>query len=104
MEFLRQAWAGRVRLWIAYWILGVAGNMAFVAVLAAIWLSTGDRLKVLLILVWLASLAWFVFIFGAIWRAAGAYDGPRIWAILARAGVLVGIVRMAAEAWFILAL
>jgi hypothetical protein len=104
MAFLRAAWAGRVRLWITYWILGVAGNMSFVAVLAILGLSTGDRLKVLMILVWLASLAWFVFVFGAIWRAAGAYEGPRIWAVLARAGVLVGIVRMAAEAWYILAL
>lgn len=60
--------------------------------------------KGLLILVWLASLAWFVFIFRAIWRAAGAYDGPRLWALPARAGVLVGSVRMAAEAWFILGL
>lgn len=102
MGFLREAWAGRVRLLITYWILGVGGNMSFVAVLAGLWIAAGGRLKELLILVWVASLAWFVFVFVAIWRAAGVYKGPRIWAILARAGVLVGIVRMAAEAWFIL--
>lgn len=44
------------------------------------------------------SLVWFVFIFGAIWRAAGVYPGRRLWAALARLGVLVGIVRMPVEA------
>jgi len=76
MEFLREAWAGRVRLSITYWILGVGGNMGFVAVLAGLWIATGGRLKELLILVWVASLVWFVFVFVAIWRAAAVYKGP----------------------------
>jgi len=50
---------------------------------------------------YLASLIWFVFIFGAIWRAAGIYPGRRLWPLLARLGVLVGILRMSVEAWMI---
>jgi len=49
-------------------------------------------------LVYALSLVWLVFICGAIRRAAGAYPGRRLWAILARLGVLVGILRMMLEA------
>ena len=48
--------------------------------------------------VYLCSLLWFVFVFGAIWHASGRYDGPRTWALLARLGVLLGVVRMSGEA------
>lgn len=93
-------WHGEVRLWITYWIWGVGGNMAFVAVLVALWLLGAERDggQDWLWLAYLLSLAWFVLIFGAIWRSAGRYAGPRLWPALARLGVMVGIVRMAAEA------
>lgn len=91
-----QVWRGKVRLWITYWLWGVAGNMGFLLVLALLYLGPGSRPW--LWLVYLASLLWFVFIFGAIWRAAGRYPGPPVWAMLARLGVCIGIVRMAAEA------
>ena len=98
MLFLRDLWQGRLLLWITYWICGVAGNMGFVALLVLIYAAGGAAAEASLWLVYACSLAWFVLIFVGIWRAAGRYPGPAIWALLARLGVLVGVVRMADEA------
>jgi hypothetical protein len=74
--------------------------MAFAwAVVATALAARGGRLShVLPQLVYAASLGWFVLIFRAIWLSAGRYDGPQIWPLIARVGVLAGIGRMAAEA------
>lgn len=94
------AWRGRLPLWLTYWVLGVGGNMGLLAVLVLAWAAAGAA-PYLLWGLYALSLAWFVFVFGAIWRAAGAYRGPRIWAVLARLGVTVGILRMAAELYLL---
>lgn len=94
--WLRSAWEGRQTLVVSYWLVGVAGNMSWLALLVALYLA-GAPLA-LLWLVYLASLAWFVLVFAAVSRAARAYRGPAIWGILARAGVWVGVVRMWGEA------
>ena len=98
MPFVRDLWQGKLRLWITYWICGVGGNMSFVALLSLIYVARGAAAQGWLWLVYACSLLWFVLIFVGIWRAAGRYSGPAIWALLARLGVLVGIVRMAGEA------
>jgi hypothetical protein len=33
MSFVRDLWRGKLRLWVAYWVCGVGGNMSFVALL-----------------------------------------------------------------------
>ncbi len=101
MRWIRTAWLGKEPLWLTYWILGVAGNMGFVALLLTTYAIAGPTAQPLLWGLYLMSLAWFVFIFGAIWRAAGVYVGRRIWPLLARLGVLVGILRMGVEAWLL---
>lgn len=98
MHWIRAAWLGQLPLWLTYWILGVGGNMTFVAILFLTYGAAGASAQPALWAIYLVSLVWFVFIFGAIWRAAGAYPGRRIWPILARLGVLIGILRMSAEA------
>jgi hypothetical protein len=102
-HWISAAWRGRLPLWLTYWVLGVGGNMTFVAVLLLLFLLAGggyvrDWLLPWMWLVYGLSLLWFIFIFVAIWRAAGAYRGRRLWAVLARLGVIVGVVRMAVEA------
>jgi hypothetical protein len=98
MLFVCDLWRGKVRLWITYWICGVGGNMSFVALLLLIDATHGAAARIWLWPVYACSLVWFVLIFVGIWRAAGRYRGPAIWSLLARLGVLVGIVRMAGEA------
>jgi len=94
---VHDAWLGRLPLWLTYWLLGVVGNMSFVAVLALVFLAGGGGMAGVLWVVYILSLLWFVFIFGAIWRAAAVYPGRRLWPMLARLGVLVGVLRMGAE-------
>jgi hypothetical protein len=94
---LCKAWQGGLPLPVVYWGLGVAGNMGFVAALVAAVLIAGLDALPLLWALYLLSLAWFVFVFVAIWRAAAAWRGSRVWAALARLGVSLGIVRMATE-------
>jgi len=93
---MRDAWHGRLPLWWTYWVLGVGGNMSFVALLLILYIAGSPPL--VLWPVYAASLLWFIFIFGAIWRAAGHYRGRTIWPLLARLGVCIGIVRMSVEA------
>lgn len=95
---MRALWRGQVALPLTYWVFGVGGNMAFVAALLGVWLAAGPAAEASLWGLYLASLAWFVWIFIGIWRSAGRYGGPRLWAVLARAGVCAGIFRMAGEA------
>jgi hypothetical protein len=104
MTLLRAIWRGEGRLWVTYWLWGVGGNMAFAIALA---LSILYLQPTLAAAVWLwglygVSLVWFIFVFVAIWRSARRYPGPRIWAILARLGTILGIFRMAAEALYLL--
>ena len=96
LGLLRSAWEGRLPLAVSYWLVGVAGNMAWLALLVLLYLLAAPL--AVLWLVYLASLAWFVLVFAAVNRSARAYTGPPIWALLARAGVWVGVVRMWGEA------
>lgn len=95
---IRDLWQGWLPLWVTCWIFGVGGNMSFVALLLVTYVLLAPGGIALLRAIYLLSLAWFIWIFGGIWRSAGRYDGPAIWAALARLGVCVGAVRMAGEA------
>lgn len=72
--------------------------MSFVALLGAIYLAAGEGALAALWVIYSVSLAWFGFVFVAIWRSASRYPGPQIWPRLARIGVCVGIGRMVIEA------
>ena len=107
MRTIRECWYGRLPLWLTYWVWGVSGNMSFVLVLALLLLAGRAGNPAALEWLWpvyLLSLAWFVFIFFAIWRSAGRYPGPPVWAWLARLGVVVGIARMTVEGLYLDAL
>lgn len=95
---MRRIRQGRFGLPVTYWLLGVGGNMTFVAILVALWLWLGRSSLGWLWAVYVLSLAWFVLIFAGIHRAAARYAGPVAWARLARTGVCIGIPRMAGEA------
>lgn len=101
--FFSTAWRGGYPLWLSYWVIGVGGNMSFVALIAAVWLSTAApqppawALSVMWAL-WAVSVAWHGFVTGAIWRAGRHYSGPRIWPLLARFGCFLGLPRLTLEA------
>jgi hypothetical protein len=102
VSWISDAWQGRQPLAVAYWLVGVGGNMAFLGLLIALYLLAASM--AVLWLVYLASLAWFVLVFAAVHRSARSYPGPEVWPLLARAGVWMGVVRMWAEAVLLIVL
>jgi hypothetical protein len=94
-----RCWRGELPLAATYWLWGVGGNVGFALLLWHMMMeaSRGRRNRRWPWLVYGASVLWFVFVFGAIWRSSGRYCGPPLWKGLARLGVLSGIVRMAVE-------
>ena len=94
----RRCWRGELPLSVTYWLLGVGGNAGFALLFWGARVAARVRRTARLPgLAYGASLFWFVFIFGAIWRSAGRYRGPPAWRRLARLGVLSGVLRMAVE-------
>jgi len=103
IDLVRAVRRGEARLWVAYWLWGVGGNMALLAVLVAayvawapVWALWG---------VWGLGVAWHFLVTWPGVRACGkAYPGPRVWPWLADFGCWLGIPRLAGEAWAVLVL
>src|SRR2546426_71880 len=99
-------WRGEVPLVRAYWRYGFLLNALF-ATTAAVLAMLADcpecgRILAapgLVPLWWLFYLAYFAFIVVAIWRTAERYPGPRRWAWLARAAVMLDVVRFSVQLW-----
>ncbi|HJU19543.1 MAG TPA: hypothetical protein VJ770_24070 [Stellaceae bacterium] len=94
-----RCWRGELPLPVTYWVWGVGGNVAFALLLwrALAGAARDKREARRARQIYGVSLVWFVFVFGAIWRSAGRYQGPPLWALLARSGVSSGVLRMAVE-------
>jgi hypothetical protein len=84
---LGRLWRGEIPLATAYWGWGVAGNFVGIVVLT---LAEAIAPAVLLALLIVLHLAFSVVICVAIWRSAGRYDGPHVWASLARFAIVFG--------------
>ncbi len=99
-NFVVKLFKGDVSLPVTYWIFGSLVGVGFGIVQTAIELNYMDLLLTEGGELGIAVFSWFVvaytlFIFVAIWRSAGKYDGKSIWATLARLGVVVGILGVA---------
>lgn len=86
---LQALWDGQVPLWRAYWIYGVVVN--------GLLFGIAGTLLVLMIGLRPLMIAHLAFVFVAtafnlvaVWRSAGNYTGPRVWAILARIACVLG--------------
>jgi hypothetical protein len=91
--YFRRLWQGEVSLAMTYWVWGaLAGFVAMI--LAAIVSETAPLLGLLLGPV---MIGYYVFIVIAIWRSAGRYPGPRVWAALAKIMVVLSILRSCGE-------
>jgi hypothetical protein len=94
-NFVRRLWRGHVPLWKTYWLGGV-----FFSLLLMLTISMAEAAGMVIVAGFLAlgALVYAVFISVAIWRSAGRYDGPSLWAHLARVAIAFGILRAVAEA------
>jgi hypothetical protein len=88
-SLLQSLWYGEVPLWRTYWIYGVVfTQLVFGLGGALLVVLVGSRLVAVVYLACLAVA--IVFILVSIWRSAGNYTGPRIWALLARIACIFG--------------
>lgn len=86
-QYLRRLWRGEISLPETYWIWGVACSAIQGIVLRVI---KPPPLIELMLVPFL--MAYVVFIWVATWRSSGHYEGPRVWAELARVAVAGGVV------------
>lgn len=89
---LGNLWSGNYTLVKTYWLFGLVGGIAVTVLYLAVVGVT--RSAFVAILGWLGVCVWQFFISVAIWRSAGKYTGSKVWAVLARVGVVIGIVRL----------
>src|SRR5262249_4983499 len=86
---------GELGLPMTYWGLGVGASLLLVLILGG--------LSVVVVSPWylravpLIGLAWGVLMSIAIWNAASRYQGPKVWAILAKVAVVLTALRLLAS-------
>ena len=81
-NYLTRLWRGQIPLGMTYWVWGVLLN-AFMRNLLIQGATTPYRVT---------YFVYYAFIMVAIWRSAGRYQGRRIWMMLARVSVILGVV------------
>ena len=86
-QYLRRLWCGEISLPETYWIWGVACGL-----IQGVLVHVIKPSPVIAFRLFLVFIAYSAFIWVAVWRSAGHYAGPRMWAQLARGAVVVGIV------------
>jgi len=92
-------WRGEYSLPRSYWvngalIFGLGINMLFLVVVSVAMFVLQKQPAVMVIVClgeMLLVLGAYIWALVGTWRAAGKYKGPRIWAILARLGLLMGV-------------
>jgi hypothetical protein len=84
-------WRGEVGLARAFWeyaiAFGTLANLTTTGLALATFMTTGSVL--LAATIFFLPIPYNVLIVVAVWRSAGRYTGPPLWATLARAAVIV---------------
>lgn len=93
ITLIARLWAGELSLGRTFWefavLYGFALNLA--ATLAYLSLLANDASPWLAYLVFFLPLPYDVLTLVAVWRSAARYQGPSLWADLARAAIVVWI-------------
>ncbi|MDI3511892.1 MAG: hypothetical protein PWQ61_2657 [Betaproteobacteria bacterium] len=82
MGIIRQIWTGRAGLARTYWLYGVV--VSFGIGFALTFVTPGSVSAKLMVL---PLLAYFIILNVGIWRSASLYEGPKVWAVLAKMAV-----------------
>lgn len=87
---VRRLWAGAVPLASAFWSYAMIGGTALnvATTLLAMALVAMDAPAVVAVIVFALPIPYNLLVLVAVWRSAGAYQGLRIWADLARGAIL----------------
>ena len=82
MDIIGQVWTGRAGLARTYWLYGIVASFAWGIALSAV---TPGSLAAKFVVGLL--LCYYVIVNVGIWRSASQYDGPKVWAVLAKIAV-----------------
>lgn len=90
---LTDFWRGQLPLAVTFWLFGAAVLAALVGLFVYLGVvHPNGTIGVLAALTFLAlnavTAVYWIFVSVAIWRSAGAYEGPQLWSLLARGLVL----------------
>lgn len=82
MDIIEKVWSGKAGLARIYWVFGVLIGIAWGIPLS--FVTPGSFLAISVVALFVT---YFVIVNVGIWRAASQYEGPKAWAILAKAAV-----------------
>ncbi len=105
MMFLNILWRGEIPLGRTYWVFGVfffglltrPGYFIIPIVSGSANLEPSASIVFGRMAYAIFVLAYTVFISVAIWRSAGRFEGPPIWAVLARVMAVIGLIQAASQ-------
>lgn len=82
MGTITKVWRGDAGLARTYWLFGVIGSFVWGLLLGGV--KPGSILAIVAVVLFLV---YIVMVNVGTWRAASRYDGPKVWAILAKMAV-----------------
>lgn len=104
MGYLRRLWRGDVALLIVFWVYGIfLGSAlaiisnylteydAYISATNGGYESSDLSFLIFYSLYGLFFLSFNIFILVAVWRSASRYKGPGVWAVLAKAFVVIAV-------------
>lgn len=78
---------GEIALWKSYWLFGVLGN-----IVSAFLVSISSIVSLeLMFIVSIIALAYSICVLIGIWNSASNYTGSKVWTILAKIMVVLGV-------------
>jgi hypothetical protein len=87
MNLIAEIWDGKLPLVKVYWLYGVAVGVFF-----AIFSLLIKDYPTALIVITVALIPYQILVFVGIWRSADAYRDKKIWAVLAKVHVVLGVI------------
>ena len=90
-NIVRRLWAGEEPLGRAFWAYAMVGGSLLnaAATLLAMALLAADAPAIVAVAAFALPIPYNLLVLVAVWRSAGAYRGPPLWADLARMGIVV---------------
>ena len=92
-SFLSNLIKGEIALWKTYWLFGVIGNI-IATILINIFAQFSESLFLIILII---AIVYQIVVFIAIWNSASKYAGSKIWAILAKIMVGLGVLSSIAQ-------
>ena len=94
MDYIKHIWNGNGSLPFTYWVIYIIG--AFILNVLDIALDNSgvydSDLSVALVFV-VFAFGYFIYAVVSVWRSSNKYEGAKVWAVLAKLSVILGILR-----------